>query len=63
MAPRPKKPRTSEIYHWRVGKGWTQEEMSKELGISRFTLRRLEMAKTLPKRYQRAFNDLKAENP
>jgi DNA-binding XRE family transcriptional regulator len=63
MAPRPKKPRTSEIYRWRVRKGWTQTEMAKEMGIGRTKLHYFEQGEPLPKLYQRAFNDLKAKYP
>lgn len=63
MAPTPKKPRVSELYHWRIAKGWTQDEMAKELGISVRTLQRWEESKRLPKKYQRAFEDLKTKNP
>lgn len=63
MPPKPKKPRTSEIYLWRTRKGWTQKEMCQELGVERTTLHKLEAAKTLPKKYQRAFQNIKDENP
>ncbi len=63
MAPRPKRPRTSPLYVFRTGKQWTQEEMAKELGIHRVTLARLEAMPKLPKRYQRALDDIRAKNP
>lgn len=63
MAPKPKKPRTSELYRWRMAKKWTQAETAKEFGLSLRAYQNWEAKPTLPKRNQIVFNVVKAKHP
>jgi DNA-binding XRE family transcriptional regulator len=63
MPPRHRTPKSSQIYAWRMARGLTQEEAAEVFGISFTTYRRLELMKTLPKRYELAFTTIKQTHP
>ncbi len=63
MPPKPKKPRSSELFAYRSAKKWTQPEMADEMGVSRATYQRLEKLPRLPKRYQIVLDSIRQRKP
>lgn len=59
MPPRKRIDRGTALYRWRHAAALTQAEAARKFGVALSTYKRLEVLRTLPKRYELAFRSLR----